>query len=420
MKLFSTVQLGYLVALALSLGLMFLGWGWVYTPGSSGSNVMLGILLALALVYLLTANLGPFFQDRVFHGGDPKRATLVRQAGILMREGTKLLKTTEKKRFAQSNGGAVEVPGQAVRDGVADLERALGEGNERVGTPLTTDELETKVNRLHEELERLASLNKPKRRLGDFSSLVVAFALAYALRAFFLEPFQIPSGSMIPTLLVGDHLFVSKSTYGIVKPFGSTGYWHQWSEPQPGEVVVFEAPPYVGPNHGEAWIKRVVAGPGQTVFMKESVLHVDGEPYTHERMLGQATYKDYQDVTRQWLPAVADHRVEDINDHRHSIYISSPTQLDWPTLGFDGRPLQLPGLKCGPSSCTVAPGHIFVMGDNRDNSSDGRRWGAVPIENVKGKALFIWMSVDGSQNSVSIGNFVLPNFRWDRWLMKIL
>tara|TARA_Y100001954_G_C15336423_1_gene372377 strand:- start:285 stop:467 length:183 start_codon:yes stop_codon:yes gene_type:complete len=60
------------------------------------------------------------------------------------------------------------------------------------------------------------------------------------------------------------------------------------------------------------------------------------------------------------------------------------------------------------------------MGDNRDNSSDGRRWGAVPIENVKGKALFIWMSVDGSQNSVSIGNFVLPNFRWDRWLMKIL
>ena len=413
------LQPGYILALALSLGGMFLSWGWVYAPGSSGSNVMLGVLLALAIVYFVTSNLGPWLQDKLFHGGDPKRAILIRQSGFLLKEAKALLKRTEKKRLKTKQ--AQEVPGQAVKDGIIDLERALTEGNARLGLELTTDELETKVTFLTKELERLEELKERKGFLGDFGSLAIAFFLAYALRAFCLEPFQIPSGSMIPTLLVGDHLFVSKSAYGIVKPVGATpGYWYRWSEPQPGEVVVFEAPPYVGPNHGEAWIKRVVAGPGQTVFMRDSVLHVDGKPYEHVKMLGESTYKDYHDMTRQWMPAYADHRVEAINATKHSIYLSAPTQKDWPVIGLDGRPLQLPGLECGFEACKVAPGHIFVMGDNRDNSSDGRRWGAVPIENVKGRAMFIWMSVDGSQTSISVGNFVMPVFRWERWLMKII
>jgi signal peptidase I len=147
---------------------------------------------------------------------------------------------------------------------------------------------------------------------------------------------------------------------------------------------------------------------------------VDGKPYTHVKKFGEAVYKDYHDVTRQWMPTIADHRVEQANDFAHSIYLSAPTQRDWPVMGLNSQPIQLPGLSCGIDSCTVAQGHIFVMGDNRDNSSDGRRWGAVPIENVKGKARFIWMSVDGSQTSVSIGKFVLPVFRWNRWLMEII
>ena len=264
--------------------MMFLSWGWVYAPGSSGSNVMLGVLLALAIVYFVTSNVGPWLQDKFFHGGDPKRALLIRQSGHLLKEAKSLLKRAEKQRLKRSE--AQEVPGQAVKDGIIDLERALTEGNARLGLDLTTDELEIKVTTLSQELERLEALRERKGFFGDFGSLAIAFMLAYALRAFCLEPFQIPSGSMIPTLLVGDHLFVSKSAYGIVKPFGAEpGYWYRWSEPKPGDVVVFEAPPYVGPNHGEAWIKRVVAGPGQTVFMRDSVLHVDGKPYEHAKNL---------------------------------------------------------------------------------------------------------------------------------------
>ena len=192
MRPFGFLQPGYLLAFALALGLMFLGWGWVYAPGSSGSNVMLGILLAIALVYLLSANLGPFFQDRIFHGGDPKRAVLVRQAGVLIAEGKRLLKTTEKKRFAKGHQGAVEVPGQAVKDGVADLERLLSEGNARLGEVVTHEDLETRVTRLQEELERLSASQKSTRRMGDISSLMLAFALAYALRAFSWNPFKSP------------------------------------------------------------------------------------------------------------------------------------------------------------------------------------------------------------------------------------
>ena len=72
------------------------------------------------------------------------------------------------------------------------------------------------------------------------------------------------------------------------------------------------------------------------------------------------------------------------------------------------------GLSCTPDECTVKDGFVFVMGDNRDHSSDGRFWGAVPVDNIKGKALFIWVSVDGSEESVHAGKFTLPRFRWER------
>mgnify|MGYP001183021020 CR=1 FL=1 len=88
-------------------------------------------------------------------------------------------------------------------------------------------------------------MKNKKSFFSNIKSILLAIFIALLIRSFIAEPFNIPSGSMIPTLLVGDHLFVSKSAYGIVKPVGSTpGYWYRWSEPQPGEVVVFEAPPF--------------------------------------------------------------------------------------------------------------------------------------------------------------------------------
>ena len=94
-----------------------------------------------------------------------------------------------------------------------------------------------------------------------------------------------------------------------------------------------------------------------------------------------------------------------------------PTQENWPIPGA-GAP-QLNGLTCSDVDCRVDDGYIFVMGDNRDHSFDGRRWGAVPLANVRGRAIFTWMSVDGSERAVDLGRFTLPRFRWERLFRSI-
>jgi len=254
-------------------------------------------------------------------------------------------------------------------------------------------------------------------------SLVFALLAAFALRYFVVEPFQIPSGSMIPTLLVGDHLFVSKMHYGIPNPFAKGHqYFVRWASPSPGDVVVFRAPPYVGRHAGSPWIKRVIAGPGQTVSLIDGVVHVDGKPYEHIGKRELVKYKDYFEALpgKKWVDQIALHSREKIGEIEHSIYLHPPAQQhplekSWPL--YLSR--QLPGLDCGASECTVQDGYVFVMGDNRGNSADSRFWGALPVENIKGKALFIWISVDGSTLLIDRGRFVVPAFRWKRMFRGI-
>ena len=257
-------------------------------------------------------------------------------------------------------------------------------------------------------------------------SLGVAFSVALALRAFAVEPFQIPSGSMIPTLLIGDHLFVARCMYGLSVPFAQEPtYFARWSTPRPGDVVVFVAPPYVQANAGQAWIKRVIAGPGQRVHIKDGVVHVDDIPYVHVGDGADLSYDDFDEFRRAWSIESAAHQRERIPDYKggdreHSILLTPDKAIEtWPHAGLGGRPMRYNGLTCDLDSCTVDDGHIFVMGDNRGHSSDGRVWGAVPIDNVRGRALFIWMSVDGSERSVDLGRFTLPRFRWERLFQGI-
>ena len=197
------------------------------------------------------------------------------------------------------------------------------------------------------------------------------------LRSFLVEPFKIPSGSMIPTLLVGDFILVNKFTYGIRLPIINKKIVGI-SEPQRGDVVVFRYPD----DPSVDYIKRVVGLPGDKVAYEDKRLTINGN-----KVPLQAD-GDYLLTDRiQYLKRYT----ETLGKVRHSILLDS------------SEPAALPYVKQFPQQqnciynndglvCTVPPGHYFMMGDNRDNSSDSRVWGFVPEENIVGRAFFIWFN----------------------------
>jgi signal peptidase I len=403
--------IGRVLAFGATLGGVYWAWGMFFARDGTGSNVVLGLLLALAAIYLLTVNVGAFLDDTFFARGGREANELVRFARMLLEETTAALKK-KKVGFDDAVREALQQRLASVRDALADVEHPGDDGR---ATPAQLEHLRASLEGLDTELHTALGSGRRGSVFQQLRSLGVAFAVALALRAFVVEPFQIPSGSMIPTLLIGDHLFVARFWYGLSLPFqkDEPKYLARWSVPEPGDVIVFVAPPWVGPNSGDDWIKRVIAGPGQTVRMRDGTLYVDGEPYELVGDGKPARYQDFDEATHSWHLARARHQRERIGDEEHSIYLGHPTKREWPVV-VPGSPPRFSGLDCNETECRVKDDHVFVMGDNRDNSSDGRVWGAVPVDNVKGKALFIWMSVDGSARSVDLGRFTLPRFRWER------
>ncbi|BFM07619.1 signal peptidase I [Halioxenophilus aromaticivorans] len=177
------------------------------------------------------------------------------------------------------------------------------------------------------------------------------------LRSFLYEPFQIPSESMVPTLEVGDFILVNKYTYGIRLPVIRTKVFDV-SEPKRGDVMVF-----FPPHKKQYYIKRVIGLPGDTIMLDNNVLFVNGEKQP-----------------QQLLEQVADGLL---------LYDVMTETLDGEP--HDMRKLTRRGMGDGPQTWKVPEGHYFMMGDNRDNSSDSRVWGFVPEENIVGKAVAIWM-----------------------------
>lgn len=396
---------GRLIGFLMALGAVYVCWGLVFAKDGTGSNVVLGLLLALAALYFLTQQLGTFLDDLFAGKTGRERRQLLRFAHAAEQEAKAILdreNSPKKARLSAEMRNRLSEQRELLAHAMSALEQSTGEGTQALQS-------------LKDALDKMESLLQGAAKsapglFGQMRSLALAFAVALALRAFVVEPFQIPSSSMIPTLLIGDHLFVARFFYGLQNPFGDTpSYLVRWSVPEPGDVVVFVAPPYVGSNAGEDWIKRVIAGPGQRVRMENSVLYVDDDPYLHVGAPIPETYRDYEEYARRWNTDEADRVTERVSGHDHAVYLSAGTMRTWP-----GIARELDGLDCNSRECRVQEGHVFVMGDNRDRSSDGRRWGAVPIDNIKGKALFIWMSVDGSERSVDIGNFTLPAFRGER------
>ncbi len=208
-------------------------------------------------------------------------------------------------------------------------------------------------------------------------SLFPVILIVFLLRSFVVEPFKIPSGSMIPTLLIGDFILVNKFTYGIRLPILHTKVV-PLEEPQRGDVMVFRYPE----DPSMDYIKRVVGVPGDKVAYVNKRLSVNGVELPRQSM-PDYLYRERIQFARQYR--------ETSGGVDHSILIE------------DDAPPTMPFLRQFPHRenctynnegvvCTVPPGHYYMMGDNRDNSADSRVWGFVPEANIVGKAFFIWFN----------------------------
>ena len=205
-------------------------------------------------------------------------------------------------------------------------------------------------------------------------SLLPILLLVLVVRSAVAEPYRIPSGSMMPTLEVGDFIMVSKFSYDIRLP-GIDAKIVSIGEPQRGDVVVFR-PPWAP---GESWIKRVVGLPGDEVVIRNDSVWINGEPVSTE-LIGPYRGDPASEEDAQLMRYGASLLTESLGDVGHQIIQMSFVDRA-PDVPNDLNP------RIVPSGC------YFVMGDNRDDSEDSRYHGCVPEENLVGKAAFIWMSL---------------------------
>jgi len=208
---------------------------------------------------------------------------------------------------------------------------------------------------------------------GLFPVILVVFLL----RSFLFEPFKIPSGSMIPTLHIGDLILVNKFHYGVRLPVANIKLT-EGTPVQRGDVMVFRFPP----RPSQDYIKRVVGIPGDEVAYLNKKLTINGQPVASEAL------PDYFDdsVMRYFK-----HQRESLPGKTHNLIVDNERPAFIP--GTDDFPFRE---QCRYSVegvvCKVPAGHYFMMGDNRDNSLDSRYWGFVPDANIVGKAFFVWMN----------------------------
>ncbi len=242
-----------------------------------------------------------------------------------------------------------------------------------------------------ENKDKKSALEKQLKREPVFVDICKAFfpviVLVLLLRSFVAEPFRIPSGSMIPTLLIGDFILVNKFSYGIRMPIINK-VMIKTDDPKPGEVAVFRFPDEPTTNY----IKRIVGVPGDIVEFKDKKLVINGKPLPYQEM------GIYSDIGGGQDPQNRDQLLieETLGLHTHATVLISRQDTQYSCMDKANNRF------------VVKKDEYFVMGDNRDNSNDSRYWCGVPKENLVGRAFAVWMNWDP-----------VVNVRWSRMFKSI-
>ncbi|MGH7651726.1 MAG: signal peptidase I [Gemmatimonadaceae bacterium] len=228
----------------------------------------------------------------------------------------------------------------------------------------------------------------------NFKSILGALAIFLLLRAFVVEAYRIPSGSMIPTLLVGDWLFVNKAIYGAHIPFTNSNL-PAFRQPRRGDVVVFISPyqadeDSLGHDPTPTLVKRLVGTPGDTLYMRSGLLYLNG-----------IAQRQGYGINPQVDPAIAN-SADPLFDWQKKVGLKSSR--------FGSAPTQPTHDDWGPF--VVPPDRLFMMGDSRYNSKDSRYWGFVPRGNVRGKPLFVYYSYNADDSDRPLP--MITDIRWSR------
>ena len=275
-------------------------------------------------------------------------------------------------------------------ESVSIIEQKIGNAERALDTQNYEEILKTTEDLDSASADYLSKYTKSKLR-QNIEALAFAILLALIIRTFVFQPFKIPSGSMIPTLLVGDHLLVNKFVYGTKIPFTDIEIF-PIEKIKRGDVVVFTYPNNERDpsKNGLYYIKRVVGLPGDEIDLNGRNLYINGGKVPIEY---EGTYADKRNS-------------EQFDEYREDLFGEEHTVIFRKGKENTNRGSYIPVTK-------VPEGSVFVMGDNRDNSQDSRFWGFVPIENIAGRAFIIHWSWDFANPDI------LNKVRWDRILSGI-